>query len=256
MDHPRPQLRRPQWLNLDGPWQAMLDDDAAHHDPATVPFDRTIIVPYPPEAAASGVHDRGFRRRVWYRRVVGLDDNLLPARDERLKLHFGAVNHRARVWINGRFAVQHKGGHGPFSVDVTRYLDGSSMEIVVQAEDDPHDMHKVRGKMDWELEPHSIWYPRTTGIWRTVWLEKVARSHVAQLRWTADVFTWQIRLDATSPTTRRAAPSTWCCAWASRCWCRTAACCSRGACRGCSSCPTRASTTRAPTGCGARKARS
>lgn len=174
----------------------MLDDDAVFYDPATVPFDRTIIVPFPPEAKASGLHDQGFRRRVWYRRVVGLDDDLHPNSDERLMLHFGAVNHRARVWINGSFAIEHKGGHSPFSIDVTRYLDGPSVEIVVQAEDDPHDMHKVRGKMDWELEPHSIWYPRTTGIWRTVWLEKVARSHIMRLRWTADVASWQIRLDA------------------------------------------------------------
>lgn len=196
MDYPRPQLRRANWLSLDGPWQAMLDDQAAYAEPAAVPFDRTIIVPLPPEAKASGVHDTGYRRRVWYRRVLELDGALRPDAEERLHLHFGAVNHRARVWVNGHFAVQHKGGHSPFSIDVTRYLAGARLEIVVQAEDDPHDMHKVRGKMDWELDPHSIWYPRTTGIWRTVWLEKVARAHIAHLRWTADVASWQIRLDA------------------------------------------------------------
>ncbi|HZX25696.1 MAG TPA: glycoside hydrolase family 2 TIM barrel-domain containing protein [Telluria sp.] len=196
MDHPRPQMRRNDWLNLDGPWDAMLDDAAQYTEPAEVPFDRVINVPYPPEAKASGVHDTGYRRRVWYRRVVGLDDTLAPHADERLMLHFGAVNYRARIWINGRFALQHKGGHTPFSIDVTRFLVGTSVEIVVQAEDDPHDMHKVRGKMDWQLEPHSIWYPRTTGIWRTVWMEKLARTHVARLRWTADVASWQVRLDA------------------------------------------------------------
>ncbi|HEX8612245.1 MAG TPA: glycoside hydrolase family 2 TIM barrel-domain containing protein [Telluria sp.] len=196
MDYPRPQLQRADWLSLDGPWDAMLDDEMAYHEPAEVPFDRTIIVPYPPEAKASGVHDTGFRRRVWYRRVVALDDTLEPDAEERLMLHFGAVNYRARVWINGHFAIQHKGGHSPFSVDVGRFLDGGRVEIVVQSEDDPHDMNKVRGKMDWELDPHSIWYPRTTGIWRTVWMEKVARAHVAKLRWTADVASWQICLAA------------------------------------------------------------
>jgi hypothetical protein len=197
LDYPRPQLRRAEWLSLDGPWQVMLDDHASHHEPAGVPFERTIVVPFPPEAKASGVHDTGFRRRVWYRRVVELDAGLVPGGEQRLMLHFGAVNHRARVWINGQYALQHVGGHSPFSIDVSRYLDGACLEIVVQAEDDPHDMHKVRGKMDWELEPHAIWYPRTTGIWRSVWLEKVARAHVAQLRWSADVASWQIRLDAT-----------------------------------------------------------
>ncbi|MFK3737537.1 glycoside hydrolase family 2 TIM barrel-domain containing protein [Massilia sp. TN1-12] len=196
MEYPRPQLRRAAWRSLDGPWQAMLDDDARLVDPSEVTFDRTIIVPYPPEARASGVHDTGYRRRVWYRRAIQLDPAMVPAAGERLVLHFGAVNYRARVWVNGRFAIEHRGGHSPFSVDVTRFLDGSAVEIAVQADDDPQDMHKPRGKMDWERDPHKIWYPRTSGIWRTVWIEKLPRAHVAQLRWTADVAAWQIRLDA------------------------------------------------------------
>jgi hypothetical protein len=174
----------------------MLDDEAGCAEPLEVTWDRTITVPYPPEARASGVHDRGYRRRVWYRRQIQLDPSMAPSRDERLMLHFGAVNYRARVWVNGRFAVEHRGGHSPFSIDVSRHLDGSLLEVVVQAEDDPQDMHKARGKMDWEPEPHKIWYPRTSGIWRTVWIEKVPKSHLSQLRWTADVAAWQIRIDA------------------------------------------------------------
>jgi hypothetical protein len=174
----------------------MLDDDAALVDPSDVGFDRTIVVPYPPEARASGIHDMGFRRRIWYRRALQLDPSMAPGEGERLVLHFGAVNYRARVWVNGRFAIEHRGGHSPFSVDVTRFLSGATVEIAVQADDDPEDMHKPRGKMDWERDPHKIWYPRTSGIWRTVWIEKLPRAHVAQLRWTADVAAWQIRLDA------------------------------------------------------------
>jgi hypothetical protein len=174
----------------------MLDDDATCADPTDVIWDRTITVPYPPEARASGVHDRGYRRRMWYRRQIQLDPSMAPSRDERLMLHFGAVNYRARVWVNGRFAVEHRGGHSPFSIDVSRHLDGSLLEVVVQAEDDPQDMHKARGKMDWEPEPHKIWYPRSSGIWRTVWIEKVPRAHLSQLRWTADVAAWQLRIDA------------------------------------------------------------
>jgi hypothetical protein len=78
MEYPRPQLRRAAWRSLDGPWQAMLDDAAEYADPAEVPFDRSINVPYPPEARASGVHDRGFRRRVWYRRAIQLDPSMAP----------------------------------------------------------------------------------------------------------------------------------------------------------------------------------
>jgi hypothetical protein len=76
-------------------------------------------------------------------------------------LHFGAVNYRARVWVNGRFAFEHRGGHSPFRSTSRATWKARGLEIVVQAEDDPLDMHKARGKMDWEPEPHKIWYPRT-----------------------------------------------------------------------------------------------
>jgi hypothetical protein len=67
---------------------------------------------------------------------------------------------------------------------------------VVRAEDDPTDLEKPRGKQDWQLDPHSIWYPRTTGIWQTVWLERVPARRITQLTWTANVERWEIGLDA------------------------------------------------------------
>jgi hypothetical protein len=55
--------------------------------------------------------------------------------------------------------------------------------VTVRAEDDPFDLTKPRGKQDWQLEPHSIWYPRTTGIWQTVWLERCP-TYIDKMRWT------------------------------------------------------------------------
>ena len=46
--------------------------------------------------------------------------------------------------------------------------------MTVRVFDDPFDLEKPRGKQDWRLQPHAIWYPRTTGIWQTVWVERVA----------------------------------------------------------------------------------
>ena len=89
-------------------------------------------------------------------------------------LHFGAVDYEATVWVNGAMATRHEGGYTPFYVDITNLLQAVGPQtIVVRAEDDPADLAKPRGKQDWQLEPHSIWYPRTTGIWQTVWLERV-----------------------------------------------------------------------------------
>ena len=61
--------------------------------------------------------------------------------------------------------------------------------------DDPHDLTKPRGKQDWQLEPHAIWYPRTTGIWQTVWLERVGRTYVDKIRWTPHVESYAIRFE-------------------------------------------------------------
>lgn len=72
--------------------------------------------------------------------------------------------------------TSHEGGHTPFWADITAGLNASGHQTVtVMAEDDPLDLIKPRGKQDWKLEPHSTWYHRTTGIWQTVWLERVAR---------------------------------------------------------------------------------
>ena len=68
--------------------------------------------------------------------------------------------------------------------------------IVVRADDDPHDLAKPRGKQDWQLQPHSIWYPRTTGIWQTVWLERVPATWIGSVRWTPNVERWEIGFEA------------------------------------------------------------
>jgi hypothetical protein len=69
--------------------------------------------------------------------------------------------------------------------------DGNQV-VTVFAEDDPADLAKPRGKQDWLLEPHSIWYPRTTGIWQTVWVEQVAATYIRNLRWTPIFETYEI----------------------------------------------------------------
>jgi hypothetical protein len=73
---------------------------------------------------------------------------------------------------------------------------GGEQEVVVRAYDDPADLEKPRGKQDWQLEPHIVWYPRTTGIWQTVWLEVVPETHLGSLRWRPDVPAWSIGVEA------------------------------------------------------------
>ena len=115
----------------------------------------------------------------------------------RIILRFGAVDYLARVWVNGCLAVTHEGGHTPFWADITHMLDPSGKQTVtVQVGDDPHELAKPRGKQDWQLEPHAIWYPRTTGIWQTVWLEQVPDNYIEKIRWTPQVETYAIGFEA------------------------------------------------------------
>ena len=189
-NHPRPQLTRTNWTDLCGEWQFAYDDQDIGRDQhwVTQPqvFTQTITVPFPPESQASGIGDPAPHPVVWYRRAFQVAEE---DRRGRLLLHFGAVDYRAQVWVNGQLVAQHEGGHTPFSADITQVLQEGDQEqvIVVRAEDQPTDLAQPRGKQDWEPSPHRIWYHRTTGIWQPVWLEPVPTLYITDVRWTPDL---------------------------------------------------------------------
>ncbi|MDP9471018.1 MAG: glycoside hydrolase family 2 [Chloroflexota bacterium] len=191
--YPRPQLQRRCWTSLNGEWEFALDSDGRWARPGDVVWNATITVPFAPETSASGIGDTGCHRAVWYQRLF---DAPTLAPGERLLLHFGAVDYAATVWINGMAAGRHEGGFTPFTLDITAMLSGpGAQRLVVHAEDDPADLAKPRGKQDWQREPHSIWYPRTTGIWQTVWLECVPETAIHTVRWTSSLEAWDLGIE-------------------------------------------------------------
>jgi beta-galactosidase/beta-glucuronidase len=190
---PRPQLERDAWVNLNGEWDFAFDRGGHLTEPGDIKWDRTILVPFSPETPASGIGDTGFYNAVWYRKKIVPPE---MGKSQRLILHFEAVDNRATVWVNGKRVCHHEGGYTPFHADITSVLREGEQEIVVRAEDDPSDLCKPRGKQDWKLDPHSIWYPRTTGIWQTVWLEVVPATHISSLQWGSSLKRWEISLDA------------------------------------------------------------
>jgi beta-galactosidase/beta-glucuronidase len=184
--HPTPQLARATWVDLNGPWRFAFDDDdrgltEGWHE-GKGPLDREIVVPFPPESPASGIDDTTPHHLLWYSRTLPLTRG--AAEQDRWVLHFGAVDHDARVWVNGRLAVEHHGGHTPFRADVTDLLeDGPDQLVVVRAEDRIEAVEQPRGKQAWRPDPHAVWYERTSGIWQSVWIERVAAQHIAYLTW-------------------------------------------------------------------------
>lgn len=203
--YPRPQVVRRHWADLAGEWGFALDpqdvglDDGWAHDAAA--FTGTIRVPYPPEAPDSGVGASA--PVVWYRRTLTAQDLARAGhggQGDRLLLHLGAVDHTADVWVDGAHVGHHEGGQTPFTCDVTAAVrrasaQGRAADVVVRAQDDPHDVAVPRGKQDWRAEPHAIWYERTTGIWQPVWLEAAPAVRVEELWWQADVPAATVRLD-------------------------------------------------------------
>lgn len=206
-EYPRPQVKRAAWTSLNGEWSFHLDRDAVARHPADVPWDdTTIVVPFAPETAASGIGATSFIHAAWYRKHFSAPEMNFG---DRLLLHFGAVDYDASVWLNGTKLGSHEGGYLPFTFDVTASLVNTSEflmalnEIVVLATDDPHDVAKPRGKQDWQHDPHSIWYPRTTGIWQTVWLEVVPNTYLSTIRWTSSLERWELGVDMTVAGERR-----------------------------------------------------
>lgn len=206
--YPRPQLCRPAWTDLTGPWDLAPDpQDVGTRQrwylPDAAPFDQTVIVPFPPGSPASGTGPDADQDVIWYRRTVTAQDlreaGWTPQahRDgARAVLHLEGVDHRADVWVDGRHAVTHEGGFTPFDVDLTDYLpdpDGEvpdeppTLTLVVRAEDRRTDVGQPRGKQDWREQTHGIWYQRTTGIWRDVWLEVLPPVAIGSVHWTTDV---------------------------------------------------------------------
>jgi beta-galactosidase/beta-glucuronidase len=180
-EYPRPQMVRPDWQNLNGLWNYAV---TAKEAPQPDAFDGEILVPFAIETALSGVKRPLLPdQRLWYRRSFRIPD---AWSSKRILLHFEAVDWQCVCLLNGNKAGEHTGGYVPFSFDITDFLQSGENELVV-AVWDPTDTHwQQKGKQ--VLEPKTIYYTATSGIWQTVWLEPVTPdNHIERLRLLPDV---------------------------------------------------------------------
>lgn len=174
-EYPRPQMRRDSYLNLNGRWEYAITDS----DESPRHWDGTILVPFSPESALSGV-GRSLQpgQTLWYRREVIVPQGFIPT-DGRLLLHFGAVDQEAAVYWNGRLLGRHMGGYNAFTLDATDAL-GPCNSLVVRVHDDTDASFHSRGKQ--KTRRGGIWYTPQSGIWQTVWMEAVPRHYIESLR--------------------------------------------------------------------------
>ncbi|MBO3803992.1 MAG: beta-galactosidase [Candidatus Brockarchaeota archaeon] len=181
-EHPRPDFKRENWLNLNGRWRFHTPRHAGRKKERgpTEEFSREIVVPFPPESELSGIRETGFMEEVWYKRNFKIPRNWSG---NRVLLHFGAVDYEAEVWVNGRKVGSHKGGYTPFSFDVTDSISFEKRnEVVVAARDGNRSGLQASGKQSPRLKSFGCYYTRVTGIWQTVWLEAVPKTYVRYFR--------------------------------------------------------------------------
>lgn len=154
--HPRPDKKRTNWQNLNGPWQFSFDEPI---------FDKTITVPFSWAAPLSGIHEEDKTGKGFYRKVVRYTPTLA-----KLFLIIGASDYTTEVYVNGEKLATHQGGYAPIEVEVTSVWNkNGDNEIIVIAEDLDNKDYQTYGKQG---------YGNIRGIWQTVYLEERPASYI------------------------------------------------------------------------------
>ena len=196
--YPRPQLVRGNWESLDGPWNFIFAEDVrGDEEKCAKGFEsespvREIIVPFTYETRASGIGETRAHNSVWYERRVhiGRDEG------ERVLLHFEGADYETRVFVNGKFAGEHRGACERFTLDITALTPKrGDIRLVVNCRDS-WSKAQPRGKQRWEKDSFGCWYVQTTGIWKSVWMETVPEAYIESLKLTPDLSNAQIIIDA------------------------------------------------------------
>lgn len=189
-EYPRPQFERKEYLNLNGYWDYAFCSSRQFPDT----YMGKILVPFSPEASLSGVNRQlKPEEYLWYRRFLPISEYDL-LHENRLLLHFGAIDYEADIFINGQKVFSHKGGYLPFSCDITRYLDASENELAIRVSDPSDDGTQSRGKQI--LKRGGIFYTAQSGIWQTVWMEWVPATHIESITIDADYDTRKVTIEA------------------------------------------------------------
>lgn len=196
-EHPKPQFMRENWLNLNGEWQFEIDNSNSGEERKlfneSQDFSLKINVPFCPESKLSGVENVDFMNSVWYKREFEITKKQLEGR---VVLHFGAVDYKTTVYINGNKCGSHKGGYVSFSFDITDYVVSGKNTVIVHAVDDTRSRMIPSGKQSEKYSSWGCYYTRTTGIWQTVWLEFVPEAHIKSVKYITDINNATININA------------------------------------------------------------
>ena len=178
-EYPRPQFKRDSYICLNGYWEYAIRKEEIIPES----FDGQILVPYSPEVEESGVNKQVMPDDyLFYRLKTTIPSDFI---EDKVILHFGAVDQIAEVFINGQFAIKHIGGFLPFSLDIKPFLKDENLEIVLRVVDTTNTSYHSSGKQS--LEPEGIWYKAQSGIYMPVWMESVKNGYIESLKITPNI---------------------------------------------------------------------
>ena len=169
-EYPRPQIKRGEWLCLNGEWDFETENAKGK-----------ILVPFCPESLLSGWTEKiqvGEKMRC--ERTFSVPDGW---RGKRILLHFGVVSRACEVLVNGASVATHDNAYLPFSADITDLLTGGENTLTVYAVNDLSPVYPY-GKQ--KIERGGMWYTPVSGIWQTVWLEPVPEKYIKEIKISCD----------------------------------------------------------------------
>ncbi len=199
-EYPRPQMVRCDWINLNGEWEFERDfgnSGVQRKLHLSECLSEKITVPFCMESPLSGVGYKDFCSSVWYRRAVSLPDGWLDG-NSRVILNIGASDYLTHVYVNGNLAGKHRGGSTPISLDIRDFLTPGENVIVINAVDETRSGEQPLGKQSKRYSSYGCVYTRTTGIWQTVWLERVPCAYIKSTKYITDVAASSVTVEVKS----------------------------------------------------------
>ena len=177
-EYPRPQLYRESYISLNGEWDYKISDSPDF--PSS--YVGAIVVPFSPECKLSGVNKiLKPNEYLFYHLSFSLPDSFI---NDKVILHFTAVDQIADVYLNEEYVGSHTGGFLPFEFDIKPFLKEKN-DLVVRVRDLTDTSYHSRGKQ--RLNHGGIWYTPQSGIYMPVWLESINNEYVEEVKFTPDI---------------------------------------------------------------------
>ncbi|MBE6384510.1 MAG: beta-glucuronidase [Lentisphaerae bacterium] len=186
--HPNPQFARSDCVVLNGKWSCRFDpgkSGAERQFEKSQGFEIPINVPFCPESKLSGVEHTDFIECMWYHRPISIPREWTG---KVILLHFGGVDYRCNVYINGVKAGSHTGGVSPFAIDISACAEpGRENDLVLEVYDEQRSHNQAFGKQSPWYDSRQCSYTRTTGIWSTVYMECCSTFSLSRCRIVPDL---------------------------------------------------------------------